>query len=270
MRNENSFQQSHSKPAYSILVLEKAIRLLSRFDAENTEWGVTELSKDLEINKSTVSKILSTLESHRYLTKNGENRRYRLGLRLFELGSMVVEQMDLQKVALPYMEELNKRVGETIHLVVMDGFEIVYINKVESVQSLRIATRVGGRLPAYCTGVGKVLLAALSPQELNLFLKSAPLRKLTGNTIMDPEKLKESFIRIRSQGYALDLEEFSQGLICVAAPIFNYSQKEIGAISISGPSHRMKEKKIEYLIHLIKGTARQISRQLGHHGGKPE
>ena len=154
-------------------------------------------------------------------------------------------------MALPYMEELNKRVGETIHLVVMDGFEIVYINKVESVQSLRIATRVGGRLPAYCTGVGKVLLAALSPQELNLFLKSAPLRKLTGNTIMDPEKLKESFIRIRSQGYALDLEEFSQGLICVAAPLFNYSQKEIGAISISGPSHRMKEKKIEYLIHLI-------------------
>lgn len=270
MENKNSLQENDLKPAYSILVLEKTIRLLSRFDAENVEWGVTELSKDLEINKSTVSKILSTLENHRFLTKNSENRKYRLGLRLFELGFMVAEQMDLQKVALPYMEELNKKVGETIHLVVMDGFEIVYINKVEGSQSLRIATRVGGRLPAYCTGVGKVLLAALSPQELNLFLKKAPLKRLTPNTITDPKRLKESFMQIRSQGYALDLEEFSQGLICVAAPIFNYSQKEIGAISISGPSHRMKEKEMEHWIRLIKGTAQQISRQLGHNGGRPE
>jgi DNA-binding IclR family transcriptional regulator len=252
-----------------ILVLEKAIRLLGRFDADRTEWGVTELSRELEINKSTVSKILSTFENNRFLVKNSENRKYRLGLRLFELGSLVADQMDLQKVAYPYMEELNRKVKETVHLVVMDDFEIVYINKVESLQSLRIGTRVGGRLPAYCTGVGKVLLAALPSKELNLFLKKNPLKRFTTNTITDPEKLKESLTQIRAQGYALDLEEFSQGLMCVASPIFNYSQKEIGAISISGPSHRMQEKNLEYLIALMKSTAQQISLRLGYNGGKP-
>jgi DNA-binding IclR family transcriptional regulator len=252
-----------------ILVLEKAIRLLGRFDADRTEWGVTELSRELEINKSTVSKILTTFENNRFLVKNSENRKYRLGLRLFELGSLVADQMDLQKVAYPYMEELNRKVKETVHLVVMDDFEIVYINKVESLQSLRIGTRVGGRLPAYCTGVGKVLLAALPSKELNLFLKKNPLKRFTTNTITDPEKLKESLTQIRVQGYALDLEEFSQGLMCVASPIFNYSQKEIGAISISGPSQRMQEKNLEYLIALMKSTAQQISRRLGYNGGKP-
>jgi DNA-binding IclR family transcriptional regulator len=128
---------------------------------------------------------------------------------------------------------------------------------------------VGGRLPAYCTGVGKVLLAALPPKELNLFLKKNRLKRFTTNTITDPEKLKESLAQIRVQGYALDLEEFSHGLMCIASPIFNYSQKEIGAISISGPSHRMQEKNSEYLITLTKSTAQQISRRLGYDGGKP-
>jgi len=251
-----------------ILVLEKAIRLLSRFDADHTEWGVTELSRELKINKSTVSKILSSFENHHILVKNSENRRYRLGLRLFELGSLVADQMDLQKVAYPYMEALNRKVKETVHLVVMDDFEIVYINKVESSQSLRIVTRVGGRLPAYCTGVGKVLLAALPPEQLDLFLKKNRLKALTPNTITDRERLKETLARIREQGYALDNEEFSKGLMCVAAPIFNYSQREIGAISISGPTHRIVEKRLEHLIPLVKSAAREISRHLGYNGGR--
>src|SRR4030042_225585 len=122
----------NSQSPYPILVLEKTFRLLGSFDAEHREWGVTELSRKLEINKSTVSKILSMLETHRFLSKDRETRKYGLGLRLFELGSLVTDQMDLQRVALPHMEELNKKVGETVHLVVMDNFEIVYINKVES------------------------------------------------------------------------------------------------------------------------------------------
>lgn len=254
------------KSQNGILVLEKAMRVLSRFDSEHAEWGVTELSRDLKINKSTVSKILSTFENHHLLSKNPENRKYRLGLRLFELGSLVAEQMDLQKVAYPYMEELNRKVKETVHLVVMDNFEIVYINKVESSQSLRIVTRVGGRLPAYCTGVGKVLLSALSSQELELFFKKNRLKALTPNTITDRERLTKELAQIRAQGYALDNEEFSKGLMCIAAPIFNYTQKEIGAISISGPTHRILEKDINALIALVKGTAQQISRQLGFNG----
>lgn len=248
----------------SILVLEKTMRLLSRFDASHPEWGVTELSRDLGINKSTISKILSTLEFHRYVTQNPENRKYRLGLRFFEIGSLVADQMDLQKVALRFMEELNRKVEETVHLVVMDNFEIVYINKVESPQSLRIGTRVGGRLPAYCTGVGKVLLAALSPEELKLYLRKYPLKRFTANTITQAEKLKAALEEIRLLGYAMDNEEFSEGLMCVAAPIYNYSQKVIAATSISGPTKRMREKNIEELIVQIKTMANQISRELGY------
>ena len=258
------------KPPHTILVLEKAMNLLSRFDSSRAEWGVTELSKDLDINKSTVSKILSTLENHRYLVKNAENRKYKLGLRLFELGSLVASQLDPQKEALVYMEELNRKVGETVHLVVMDDFDIVYINKVESPRSLHIGTRVGGRLPAHCTGVGKVLLAGLSPGELNIFLKKRPLKRFTPSTITDPEYLKEALAQIRLQGYALDNEEFNGGLMCVAAPIKNYSQKIIGAISISGPTNRIREKNLEKLIPLVKSTAQKISQRLGCNDGNSE
>lgn len=266
MRNnmgQRSFPANENFSFNSILVLEKTIRLLNRFDAGQPEWGVTELSRDLRINKSTVSKILSTLEFHRYLTQNPENRKYRLGLRFFELGFLVADQMDLQKIAFPIMEELSKKVQETVHLVIMDEFEIVYINKVETSQSLRIGTRVGGRLPAYCTGVGKVLLAGLSQEEMKKFIQQTPLKKLTPRTVTSPERLKESLDQIRNQGYAIDNEEFSQGLVCVAAPIYNHSRKTIAAISISGPTNRMKEKNLEKLISMIKNTAREISRQLG-------
>jgi IclR family transcriptional regulator, KDG regulon repressor len=261
--NSRSLSPNGNSSPNSILVLEKTIRLLNRFDAGQTEWGVTELSRDLHINKSTVSKILSTLESHRYFAQNPENRKYRLGLRFFELGFLVADQMDLQKIALPFMEELNKKVQETVHLVILDEFDIVYINKVESSQSLRIGTRVGGRLPAYCTGVGKVLLSGLSPEEIKYFLKKTPLKKLTSRTVTSPERLKEALEQIRAQGYAMDNEEFSQGLVCVAAPIHNYSQGVIAAISISGPANRMKEKNLEKLIAIIKNTAQVISQQLG-------
>ncbi len=270
MAQRKAWNKNNSQSRNSILVLEKAILLISRFDAARPEWGVTELSRELKINKSTVSKILSTLEAHRYLTQNPENRKYRLGLRFFEIGSLVAYQMDLQKVALPYMEELNRKVEETVHLVVMDNFEIVYINKVESPQSLRIGTRVGGRLPAYCTGVGKVLLASLSPEELSQFLRRNRLKKHTPNTITDPERLKKVLHEIRLQGYAMDREEFAEGLMCVSAPIYNYSQGVIAAISISGPSKRIKEKNVEELVSQIKATAREISRQLGFHGIKIE
>jgi len=266
--NQRSFPANGSYSSNSILVLEKTIRLLNRFDAGQLEWGVTELSLDLHINKSTVSKILSTLEAHRYLTQNPENRKYRLGLRFFEFGFLVADQMDLQKIAFPFMEELNKRVQETVHLVILDEFEIVYINKVESSQSLRIGTRVGGRLPAYCTGVGKVLLSGLSPEEMKKFLKKTPLKKLTPSTVTNPEKLKEALAQIRAQGYAMDNEEFSEGLVCVAAPIHNYSQRVIAAISISGPTNRMKEKNFEKLIFIIKSTAQVISKQLGFNQGR--
>jgi IclR family transcriptional regulator, KDG regulon repressor len=262
-----SSPQKDPRPPHTILVLEKAISLLGRFDGNRPEWGVTELSKELRINKSTVSKIISTLENHGFLGKNTETRKYRLGLRLFELGSLVAAQLDLQKEALACMEELNKKVEETIHLVVMNDFDIVYINKVEGPGGLRISTRVGGRLPAHCTGVGKILLAALSPEELRLFLKKRPLKKFTSSTITDPEILKQSLDAVREQGYALDNEEFSGGLTCVAAPIKNYSDKIIGAISISGSTHRLREKNLESLISQLKKTAQKVSQRLGSNEG---
>ncbi len=248
----------------SILVLEKAIHLLECFDIDHKEFGVRELSKETGINKSTVSRILSTLANNRLLIKPPKNGKYRLGIRLFELGTLVSSNMDLQKEALPFMEELSAKVEETVLLVVMDDFEVVYINKVESSQSLRAISRVGGRLPAHCTGVGKVLLAALSPEELNTFLLTkVPIKSFTQNTITRPEKLRKVLDQIRLQGYALDNEEYSEGLMCVAGPIFNHSGTVVGAISISGPTKRMKKKKIKTLISLVKTAAAGISNQLG-------
>jgi DNA-binding IclR family transcriptional regulator len=190
-----------------------------------------------------------------------------LGLKLVELGQLLLSQLDLRKEAEPFLRDLAERIRETVHLVFLDRDEIVYIDKVETDQNpsgLRMASRVGLRNPAHSCAVGKVLLADLPEEGLNNFIKGKGLPKRTENTITNPTPLKEHLNLVRAQGYAIDDEENEKGIRCVAAPIRNEVGRAVAAVSISGPAFRITKKVIqESLKKEVMETALKISQRLG-------
>ena len=239
----------------------RAIQILLCFE-NNEELGVTEISKIIGLHKSTAFGLISTLEANKLIEKNELTGKYRLGLELFRLGTKV--NSALRHIAVPYLEQLVKMYQETANFVVMDDLSIIYLEKVESTQSMRISTLVGGRLPLYCTAVGKAILANLPPEELNSKLKRMEFRKYTGNTVSDRNSLMKSLELTRNRGYAEDNEELEIGLSCIAAPIYNHFNIPFAAISLSGPTFRMDEIfRKEASVTLMNYTG-EISMKLGY------
>jgi DNA-binding IclR family transcriptional regulator len=167
-------------------------------------------------------------------------------------------------VAAPYIQELLDEMGETVHLVVIDKLEVLYIDKRESAQSLRIASMVGMRLPAHCTGVGKVLMAHLPPEKRRELIETKGLPRFTKNTLTDEEALEDELTRVRIQGFAIDNEEIMDSLRCVAAPIRDQTGKVISALSLSGPVSRLRGERFEEAIRRVTETASRISAGLGY------
>lgn len=240
----------------------KALGVLDYFSADEHELSLTEISRRMGMHKGSVYRILRTLESVRLLERDSDNNRYRLGLRILELADRVVGRFDLRLTAAPFMEELARQTGEIIHLSILDGGEIVYLEKKGQGQVLTVATRVGGRNPAHASAMGKVLLAHLPAEERQRTLGTAPLASLTRNTITDRERLAQELEEIRSAGCALDNEEAFPGIRCVAAPVRERRGKVVAAISATVPAQRMDSKRIEELKLLIMGTASRISERV--------
>ncbi|MGB9866504.1 MAG: IclR family transcriptional regulator [Bacillota bacterium] len=242
----------------------KAMKILDVLAEAQDELALHDVAGKLGIAKSTAYGILTTLRELGYVEQSAFTGRYRLGLRLFELGSIVARRWDVRAVAAPYIEQLVDELGETVHLVILDRGEVLYIDKRESRQSLRIVSQVGMRLPAHCTGVGKVLLAHLSPAELKWIISSKGLPRFTRNTITDPKLLEQELIKVRAQGYAIDNEEIMDSLRCVAAPIRDHTGKVCAAISVSGPVARLSGDNLRRATDLVTSTAAEISRGLGY------
>jgi IclR family KDG regulon transcriptional repressor len=226
------------------------------------EAPLKEISQQVGLSKSTTHGLLATLES-RGLVGHSPSGAYTLGLRLIELGNAAVERLDLRSQASDVLRDLVKVFDETVHLVTLDGSDVVYIDKVEGTQSMRIVSRVGGRLPAACTGVGKAILANLDAVRLERILDAAELPPFTRNTITDKAKLLEHLMDVRRRGHAIDDEEISEGLRCVAAPIFDHTGSCIGALSISGPSVRIGPARVEDMIPVVCQAAATVSTRLG-------
>ncbi|HWR62508.1 MAG TPA: IclR family transcriptional regulator [Clostridia bacterium] len=242
----------------------RAIQIIRCFE-DNEELGVTEISKIIGLHKSTTFGLISTLEANKLLEKNGNTGKYRLGLELFRLGTKV--NSTLRHIAIPYLEQLVNMYQETVNLVVMDDLYVIYLEKVESTRSMRISTMVGGRLPLYCTAVGKAIMANLSPEELNSKLDRMEFKKYTDKTLYDKNSIIGSFEKIRRAGYAEESEELEIGLSCVAAPIYNHFNIPFAAISLSGPTFRMNEGfRREIGLTLIRYT-QEISVKLGYNKG---
>jgi len=244
---------------YQIKVLEKVIKILDLFDEKGKEITPTEIRESLNLNKSTVFRILNILEEANYLERDSVTSKYRLGFKLYYLGSLVQGRSEIKNLVHPFLEELKEKCDETVHLVVIDHGETFYLDKVEGEKTIRIVSKVGWRLPVNCTGVGKILLASLPEETLKDIIQEKGLKRFTSNTITDIETLKIELAQIRKQGYAIDNEEIEIGLKCIAAPLKYSAGETIASISISGPKERFNSTEMKRLIPLIKSTSERIS-----------
>lgn len=252
---------NNSRPIQSLV---RAISILTHLETTGNRDSLTNISRSLGLSKSTAYSLIATLEQLGFVQQDPDSARYSLGMRLFEIGQVVHDSMDIRKIALSSLTELVAKYGETAHLGVLSQSEVVYIEKVNGLHSMSINSKIGGRNPAYCTGVGKVLLAFVSSENFDHIIRKTELKQFTAKTITDPAHLKQHLVLIRHQGYAVDDEEIESGLRCVAAPIYNYRQEVIAAISLSAPIQRMDLEKLPQVIADVVSTAKVISSQLGH------
>jgi len=254
------------KSEYIIQAVSHALDLLEQFHDEVDELGVTELSKRLKLHKNNVFRLLATLESRNYIEQNKVTENYRLGLKTLELGQTFIKQMGLLRQSRPVLEALVKECNETTYVAILKEFHIVYLDVVETDLTVRVVPRVGARLPAYCTAAGKIQIAYMTDEELENYLPTKEMKRYTPKTVTDREELKKHLKVIAEQGYAIDDEEMDVGVKCVGAPIRDYTRRIIGAVSISGPSMRFTDERLEKeLIPLVMRSGDEISHKLGYH-----
>lgn len=246
-----------------------AARLLCTFTATDRELGVSELSRRLGLSKSAVHRILTTLAAEHLIEQNPRSGRYRLGIKLYELGTVVSSHFELHEAVAMHIDELRAKTGETVQVGILDGLEVVYIERRESLRMLRAMVDLGHRNFAYCTGCGKVLLAFLEPAELDIVLCDAQLQRKTANTITDPGRLRGELAATRERGYAENVGESNPNTASVAAPIRDDTGRVIAAISVAGPVSRMGPAARRRYATVVLDTASRISEQLGYRSQQP-
>jgi len=235
------------------------LAILDAFGPEQSDFSLADLSVRSGLPKSTVHRILALLETWRGVERSPSGR-YRLGIKFFELGGLVQDRLRLREVALPYMEDLLATTREMVHLAKLDKTDVLYIERLVSHRSVRTPSRVAGRVPATCTGVGKAILA-FSPSDVVKNVIAAGLPAMTPYSITNPVMFLDSLERIRRTGVSFDREEASMGLACVAAPIFSHNGNVVAAMSVSGPVGRISP---DVLIPAIRASTLAVSRHLGY------
>jgi DNA-binding IclR family transcriptional regulator len=263
--------QSKTKQSpYRVQVLDRALAALEVLSARPQEHSLVELCNALKLHKSTVHRLMMVLEQHRFVDKNPETGRYRLGLKLFEFGSKAIGALDLQRHSKPYLNRLLQEIDETVHFCILDDGQVLYIAKVEPQRSVRMACTVGSRAPAYCTAVGKAMLAELPDAEVNSIIRRRGLKAITKNTLTTAAKLKAELKAVRIRGFAIDDEEKEEGLRCVGAAVRGHSGRLIAAISVSGPAFRVTKERIPDIGRAVMAAAGDLSEELGYQVVPPE
>jgi DNA-binding IclR family transcriptional regulator len=257
-------QSKTLKSPYRVQVLDRALAALDVLAARTTECSLVEICTTLKLHKSTAHRLMMVLEQHRLVEKNPETGRYRLGLKLFEFGSKAIGAIDLRRQARPYLDRLQRELGETVFFCLLDDGQVLYLEKIESQQSVRTACTVGSRAPAYCTAVGKAMLAELTDTEVSEIVRRSGLKAFTPNTITTGTALKTELRAVRARGYAIDNEEKEPGLRCVSAPVRNDSGKLLAALSVSGPAFRVTKERVPEIAKAVMQAAAELSNELGY------
>jgi DNA-binding IclR family transcriptional regulator len=256
-------RQAIAGGATGLKSLAKAIRVLQAFSLEEPRLPLTEIAKRTGLPLSTTHRILATLREAGLVDQEGDRDLYRLGLKLLELGSMVLANMEVHREALPFIEELVRETGETVHLGVFDGTQVVSIEKMESPRALASHVTIGKAAPAYCTGVGKALLAFQPEPVVDAICRGSFVR-YTPHTIVQPTRLRKELARVRAQGYAVDNAEHQPDVRCVAAPIRDHSGRVIASLSVSGPATRLPRDRVPVLAARMRAVAAKLSTRLGY------
>ncbi len=265
LKNEMVCSENMENEKYMLQTLERAIAVVEALALEKNGCGVTKLSKTTNINKSTVFKILYTLSQKGYVEKVMDSEDYRLGVKVLKLGSAILEQMDLRSIAKPYLQQLSFATKETVHLGILDNYEVVYIEKFESVEhSIRMYSQVGKRSPLHCTAMGKVLLSDFTDEKIREMFSGWPLIKYTDATITEVGKLAEEIRSVRENGHAFDNMEHEEGIRCISVPIRDRTKRIAAAISISAPAMFLTEERVPFIVEELKKTSKQISYQMGY------
>lgn len=247
----------------AVPAVDRAIELLAALATAKKPLLLSELSEQTATSPSTAYNTLATLQKHRFVQKDERYKTYRLGLALFELGRAYIEQVSL----LPAFDEIAADVvatcSETVKLVVRDERDVIYLARVEGEHSIRLVARVGTRIPAHLTAVGKVLLAQLTDRELDQLYANYTFTTRTPHSVSTLAELKERLRPVRQQGYAHDLEESNLGVFCAAAPIRDQTNEIIAAMSIGVPDNRLAPGRLDELTQLVCQGAHKLSRLLG-------
>jgi len=256
------------KRDYAIQTVTNALRVLDAFRGED-EIGVAELSRRLGLHKNNVFRLLATLEEEGYVEQSPTTERYRLGLRSLELGQAFARNHTLSARARPVLEALCRATGESTHLGMMDGFEVVHVTGATPERALVAAPRMGMRLPVHCTALGKVLLGCASDGQRELYdravVAGARLPSRTPRTIVDPDKFFEQIRTAAGRGLAADLDECEEGLCCAASPLYDVSGQVVAAISVSAPRSRCSEDRLlDAIGPQVMAAAESLSKELGH------
>ena len=243
----------------------RALSILELLD-ERGELGVTEISESLNLDKSTAFRLVSTLRHSQFIVQNPANSKYANSYKLFELGQNVLHQTDLIAKAYPYMREISMRTGETVNLAIHEGMEVVYVEKIETEDIVKISMSIGQRRPMYCTAVGKAILAYLPEPQRQDLASRFDFKPFTPTTIRDKQSLLNILTKVRADGYALDDQEHWPGIRCVAAPLLNGREEAVAAISVSMPIFKIEAEPARFstCISVLQECSRRFSfKELG-------
>ena len=247
---------------YRVQVLDRTIAVLQAVADSETELPAADIARQLRLHKSTVHRLLVVLESYR-LIKKGPEGSYGLGTRLIELGECAIARLKLSEYAEPHLRNLAHQTGEGAHVTILNGTELLSIAHVEGRWALHSLTRTGQRTQIHSTAAGKAMLAFLSDEACQDLIARLPLKRNTRRTIVRPSAIKLELLRVRHLGYAVDDEEFEEGLRCVSAPIFDHRGHAVASLSVAAPVFRLRNERVPQVARLVVAAANALSDDLG-------
>jgi IclR family acetate operon transcriptional repressor len=248
--------------------VDRTLDVLEALATRRSATGISELAQIVRLHVSTVHRLLATLVDRGYVRQDPDSARYHLGARVFALASAADVHLDLRLVARPYLERMMRQSGETANLVTSGDDEVIYLDQVASLHLVKMFTAPGMRVPFYCTGTGKAILA-FKPAEFVEGALRGPFERHTPHTLTSRDAIERELAQIRRAGYSVDNEEMEEGVRCLAVPIFDRRHTVIGALSVSGPTTRMTQERVEKFAPTARAIATELSRQLGFEAALP-
>lgn len=248
---------------HTVRVIDRVFDIIEQVAASSTPMSLSDIAKSTDMSKSTVHRLLTAMCARHYIEKNPDST-YSIGYKLMETVSLHINSLELLTEAKPFLTSLMRDLHLTAHMGILDGCDVIYLEKMDVYPNTRLYTQVGFRSPAYCSSMGKCLLSCLSGEELDHTLHACDFKRYTPNTITDMQEFKRYLRVVRRQGWAMDNEEYQQGHRCIGAPVYDYRGTPVAAISASGSTSQLTDNTLESVIREVKQAAAKLSQKMGY------